>query len=585
MTRAERLEESCATGLYTSSYAIEVDHRCNGIARDGSVPYRLALNVERATWAFVGLGVLLRIVRYGMNYPLWWDEAFVAVNFIRRDYVDLLRPLDFGQVCPILFLWAELTLVKLLGFSEWSLRLFPLACAVVSVVLFRYVARCVMGGVPLLMAVAIFAVSYHPIRHSADVKPYASDLLAALALLGAALAWLQAPQSAPRMWALAAIAPVAISLSHPAAFMVAGIVIGLVPAVAITKRRDIWIAFATFALGAAATFLALYSVFTHAQAAATLGVMQAEWKDAFPPWSDICGLARWLVVVHTGSMFAYPCGGDRGASALTLILFALGAAVLWRRGERVALLTCLAPFGVALAAAAIKRYPYGAALNGSAARVMQYLVPIISLLTGLGAAAVIAGFRNPGTRARVVRVSLMCLVAIGSIPLAAEAGHPFRTIHAQRARQFARRFWPALARDAEPVCLRWDLRLGEWDSTNLNVAVYLCNQMIYSPARRRKGSPRWDRISANHPLRCVLSFSNAADPRVAGWLNEMKKRYRLKECRAIAVNMAEASARPRTEYHYVYEFVPADDERPRIVHAAQSLSPDSGQRATMPPPG
>ena len=88
--------------------------------------------LEWVTWAFVVLGVLLRLVRYAMDYPLWWDEAFVAVNFIRRDYLDLLRPLDYGQVCPILFLWAELTLVKLLGFSEWSLRLFPLVCAIAS---------------------------------------------------------------------------------------------------------------------------------------------------------------------------------------------------------------------------------------------------------------------------------------------------------------------------------------------------------------------------------------------------------------------------------------------------------------------
>ena len=41
-------------------------------------------------------------------------------------------------------------------------------------------------------------------------------------------------------------------------------------------------------------------------------------------------------------------------------------------------------------------------------------------------------------------------------------------------------------RDAYPVCLRWDLGIGEWDSTNLNVAVYLCNQMIYSPHRRHR---------------------------------------------------------------------------------------------------
>ena len=116
----------------------------------------------RATWAFVGLGVLLRIARYAMNYPLWWDEAFVAVNFIRRGYIDLLRPLDYGQVCPILFLWCELTAVKLLGFSEWSLRLLPLVSSVASLVLFRHVAGRIVRGVPLLLAVAILAVSFHP---------------------------------------------------------------------------------------------------------------------------------------------------------------------------------------------------------------------------------------------------------------------------------------------------------------------------------------------------------------------------------------------------------------------------------------
>ena len=125
---------------------------------------------------------------YLMNYPLWWDEAFVAVNFIRRDYVDLLRPLDYGQVCPILFLWCELTVVRILGFSEWSLRLFPVVCAIVSVFLFRHVTGRVVRGLPLFGGRDL-AVSFHPIIHAADVKPYASDLMAALILLAIAVEW------------------------------------------------------------------------------------------------------------------------------------------------------------------------------------------------------------------------------------------------------------------------------------------------------------------------------------------------------------------------------------------------------------
>jgi len=491
-----------------------------------------------------------------MNCPLWWDEAFVAVNFIRRDYFDLLRPLDYGQVCPILFLWAELTFVKLLGFSEWSLRLFPLGCAIASVVLFRHVAGRVVRGLPLLMAVAIFAVSYHPIRHAADVKPYASDLLASLSLLAAALEWLRTRERAGWMWGLAALAPVAVSLSHPAVFVAGGIVLALAPAVAKAGRREVWIAYATFSLSTVGTFLALYACFTRVQAAATLAAMQAQWGAAFPPLDDPVKLAGWLVTVHTGSMFAYPCGGERGASSLTLLLFAVGAALLWYRRQRVIVLTCLAPFGVALAAAAIRRYPYGGLADGSPARVMQYLVPSICLLAGLGSAAVLALVRDPRLRLRAVRAGLLLLAGVGLVPLAAESFHAYRTVHAQRARQFARRFWPEFVRGAEPVCVRWDLGLGEWDSTNLNVAVYLCNQMIYSPQRRNGRKPQWRNVSGNRPLRCVLSLSDPAEARVAAWLEAMKRDYHLSECRMLKVDMAELKARPRTEHYFLYEFVP-----------------------------
>jgi len=536
--------------------SIPVDQRPAGPTPAWGETHLSTRRLERATWAFLGLGVLLRIARYSMDYPLWWDEAFVAVNFIRRDYFGLLRPLDYGQVCPILFLWAELTLVKLLGFSEWSLRLFPLGCALASVVLFRHVASRVVRGVPLLMAVAIFAVSYHPIRHAADVKPYASDLFASLALLAAALEWLRTPERAGWMWGLAAVAPLAVSLSHPAAFVAAGIVIGLAPAVVKAARRHVWIAYAAFTLSTAGMFLALYFCFTRAQAAATLTIMQAQWGAAFPPLDDPMRLAKWLVIVHTGSMFAYPCGGERGTSGLTLLLFALGAALLWRRRRKVVLLTCLAPFGPALAAAAIKRYPYGGVADGSPARVMQYLVPSICLLAGLGSAAVLAWIRDPRLRLRALRAGLLVLAAVGLAPLAAESSHPFRSVHAQRARQFARRFWPEIVRQAEPVCLRWDLGLGEWDSTNLNVAVYLCNQMIYSPQRRHGRKPQWRHVSENRPLRCVLSLSDPAEPRVARWLEDMQKGYRLRDCRMLEVDMSEAKAKPRTEHYFVYDFVP-----------------------------
>ncbi len=362
-------------------------------ADDGAILDERGLN--RAIATFLGLGVLLRLARYAMDYPLWWDEAFVAVNFLRRGYVDLLRPLDYGQVCPILFLWAELTAVKLLGFSEWTLRLVPLLCALASVFVFRVMAGRVLRGVSLLIATAIFAVSYHPIRHAADLKPYAGDLLASLLLLTAALAWWQVPARIGRLWILATLTPLALGASHPAVFVAGGIALGLLPMIASQKCRSVWLAYSAFLASTAATFLGLFVVFTRDQASATLATMQAQWGQGFPPLDDWLALVRWLATVHTGSLFAYPCGGENGASAVTLLFFVIGAVVLYRRGQGTVAAICLGPFAVALVAAAMKRYPYGGVAHGTCARIMQYLAPGICLLTGLGASAILARITNP----------------------------------------------------------------------------------------------------------------------------------------------------------------------------------------------
>ncbi len=254
-------------------------------------------------------------------------------------------------------------------------------------------------GVSLLLAVAIFAVSYHPIRHAADVKPYASDLFAAVIVLARLLDWLCRPEEGSDACRTCSrcIARVVLGLSHPSVFVVGGVIVGLAPAVVRDGRRSVWIAYLSLDFVAVVGFLVLYLTFTRHQASASLVPMQVEWMAGFPPLHDVATLARWFVTVHTGDVFAYPCGGERGASILSLALFIVGAVAMWRCRRKVILLTCLAPFGLALMAAAIRRYPYGGVTDGSPARVMQYLVPSICLLAGVGGAALLAS--DPRARA------------------------------------------------------------------------------------------------------------------------------------------------------------------------------------------
>ncbi len=188
-------------------------------------------HLQRAIWAFVALGVGLRVARYSLDYPLWWDEAFLAVNFIRRGFIDLLRPLDYGQVCPILFLWAELVVVKIFGFSELTLRLVPLICAVASVFLFRYAAGLVVRGAAVACGRDLRRlIPPDPPRGRREAVRLRLARRARPVDAGAVVV-VRAEQRAGRLWILAAIVPIALALSHPAVFVAGGIALGLGPAV------------------------------------------------------------------------------------------------------------------------------------------------------------------------------------------------------------------------------------------------------------------------------------------------------------------------------------------------------------------
>jgi hypothetical protein len=509
--------------------------------------------VARATAGFVALGVLLRVARYLLNFPLWCDETMLAANFLDRGYADLFRPLDYRQVGPILFLVIELTSVKLLGFSELSLRLFPAACGVASMALFRHAAGRVLGGVPLLLAVAVFAVAGWPLRYVAEVKPYASDLFAALGLLTLALEWQRAPGRVGWLWALAVAAPLAVALSLPAVFVVGGVGLALVVPVWRSGLRGARLAHALGNLAALATFLALARFYKTAPQ--DHDYFHNAWAPAFPPLDSAGRLLAWLLDVHTGFMFAYPEGGARGASALTFVCFATAAVVLWRRGRRTVAGLCLAPFGLALAAAAVHRYPYGVS-----ARTTQYAAPAICLLTGLGLASILAWVRGPLARRRALSAAAAGLALLGLARLGFDLNRPYKTATDERVRAFARWFWTELSRDSVLACARSDLGLSfdprHWtrDATD----AYLCYQKIYSPRHRLGAGPDLAAVSRSRPLRVVLfNETPQGTPAFDAWMAGMLTRYDFFRVFTYPVSSLEKKIGPTWDQLYViYEFVP-----------------------------
>ena len=286
-----------------------------------------------ARWilAFLIVGVAARLVRYLLRFPLWGDEAYLAMNLLDRGYAGLMQPLGFHQVAPLLFLWIELTAVKLLGFNEWSLRLFPLLCNLAGLLLFHRLARQVLRGTALVLAVGIFAVTYSGLRYAAEVKPYSGDLLVSTLLLLLTVRWWRRPKETRWLWGLTALAPLALGLSYPAVFVGGGVSLAIAAVLWSSGLRRGWWAWAVYNLVLAGSFFAWFQLAGGSQARAEMDTMTQLWGDSFPPRDSLTGLLAWLARIHAGPLLAVPVGGDHWGSAGTTLLCLAALARSWGR--------------------------------------------------------------------------------------------------------------------------------------------------------------------------------------------------------------------------------------------------------------
>lgn len=491
--------------------------------------------IARWTTIFVVLGVVARLVRYAVNFPLSADEFMLAANLLDRNPMELLEPLDHNQVAPVGFLWLEWGVVRIFGFSEYSLRLPAIVCAVFSVFLFRHVAGRLLRGTALVFAVAIFSVAYYPIRYAAEIKPYGTDAFVALALFALAVEWWRSPGQVRWLWLLAVSAPVGLALSFPAAFISGGISLGI--AWALFRKRPMpvarpaaaWLAFNATVLAA---FVGLQQLSFSAQYEAARKIMTDCWADNFPPWHRPLDLGVWLIQVHTSEMFAYPLGAEHGGSTLTSIGFVAGLWAMTRRarsGPAVAIGGC---FFLSLIAAALHRYPYG-----GHARLSQYVAPVICLMVGLGGAQLIGRLRRAQWQVAGVRVTMALCAAIGAFMPLRDFTKPWQSAIERDHRDFARRLWAQAGGDSPIYCLHADLGVNVYAS-NFEPG-YLCYRRIYAtPGRSRPGRPILLEEIADRPFRCV-SFHTGAAPRneaaLVGWMNTMSSRFDLVEVKSCEI--------------------------------------------------
>lgn len=406
---------------------------------------RLFWPPSRVAGVLVYAALIWRIARWAYGFPLWGDEAFVAVNFLTRGYPEMVEGLDHAQVVPLGFLWSVLAISSKLGPSEQVLRLLPTLAGLASLLLLWRWAPRALPRRQACLGIAIFAASYYPARHANEVKPYAVDLFVALVLTVLAW-WCWQRVRDPKRWAvLAPACALGIWFSYPSAFVTAGTLLALLGRVITDReaRRSVvpWVG----GVVTAGLFLFngvwMWRVFGANQSVANESLrFSNHWSLAFPPGpGDSAGQwlmwpvrwMGWFFEVHTGNMLAYPLGGKNAASTLTFILVAVGCYALWRRRHPL-LPLLLMPAVVCLAAASVRLYPYG-----SSARTTQFLAPAVCLLAGVGGVALAQRYLGPREAVRALRLAAFVLLLIIVGVAARDVIEPYKHASDLRGKQAA----------------------------------------------------------------------------------------------------------------------------------------------------
>uniref|UniRef100_UPI0040499F91 hypothetical protein n=1 Tax=Fulvivirga sp. TaxID=1931237 RepID=UPI0040499F91 len=127
-------------------------------------------------------GIVVRGRQYLTNRSFWLDEAFLANNFKSRDYLQLIEPLDYSQVAPIGFLWAEELMSNLLGLNEFALRLIPFIASIAAIYLLYDLSRILLSKVWGFLIAFAFTLPITITYFASELKQYMTDLFIALVL-------------------------------------------------------------------------------------------------------------------------------------------------------------------------------------------------------------------------------------------------------------------------------------------------------------------------------------------------------------------------------------------------------------------
>ena len=167
------------------------------------------------------MGAALRLYSYVASPALSVDDAMLTLNIGTRSFTQLLTPLALDQTAPPLFLWILKLCTLAAGLHDPVLRLVPfVAGCILPYAVWRVAGRLGSDGSALLAA-AFTAASPILVQYSVSAKPYETDALMAVVLIGLTLHAMDRPDDGRATVRLAVAGVVAVLISTPAVFVIA----------------------------------------------------------------------------------------------------------------------------------------------------------------------------------------------------------------------------------------------------------------------------------------------------------------------------------------------------------------------------
>lgn len=309
------------------------------------------------------LGGLARVWHYVLNYSLNHDDAALALNILWRSPWELRQPLEFDQLAPWGFLLGERLVTQAAGPDEWSLRLLPFLCSLLSVPAFWLLAHRVLPRLEATLASGFFSVSQSLVLATAGVKQYSTEILVTILLFLACERLLADRQAAGDVVRAGLSGALALWVSFSSVFVLAAV--GVALAFGARDLRALRKHLPVFALWAGSALL-WYFAFVEPQLRETR--LYGMWEHEFPPENPLLWMG-WLNL-------ALQSLGMVSASVRLAPLAAIAVAVsvlLALRGRRPEGLALAATILITLMASVLRRYPF-------VGRFLLFLAPVALLL-------------------------------------------------------------------------------------------------------------------------------------------------------------------------------------------------------------